>query len=126
MVKKRFRSSVNVNHTRSFPGADLGSDHELLMMTFRLRLKMNIKPTNTRIKYDLEKMKDPTEANTFQAKICGTFAQLILHENENNDIYTMITAMNIAVTETAKEILGKHRRIKLLQISSKRTEEKER
>ena len=118
MVKKRIRSSVNINRTRSFPGADVGSDHELLMMTFRLRLKRIIKPTNTRIKYDLEKPKDPTVANAFQAKICGKFTPLILLENENNDIDTMITAMNIAVTETANEILGKHRRIKKSWVTS--------
>ena len=118
MVKKRIRSSVNINRTRSFPGADVGSDHELLMMTFRLRLKRIIKPTNTRIKYDLEKPKDPTVANAFQAKICGKFTPLILLENENNDIDTMITAMNIAVTVTANEILGKHRRIKKSWVTS--------
>ena len=106
MVKKRFRSSVNINRTRSFPGADVGSDNELLITTFRLRLKRIIKPTNTRIKYDLEKLKDPTVAKAFQAKICGKFAPLILLENENNDTDTVITAMNIAVTETANEILA--------------------
>ena len=96
MVKKRFRSSVNINRIRSFPGADVGSDHELLMMTFRLRLKKIITPTNTRIKYDLEKLKDPRVAKAFQAKIGGKFAPLILLENENNDIDNMVTAMNIA------------------------------
>ena len=39
MVKRRFQSSVNIAKTRSFPGADIGSDHELVMMTFRLRLE---------------------------------------------------------------------------------------
>ena len=37
MVKRRFQSSVNIAKTRSFPGADVGSDHELVMMTFSLR-----------------------------------------------------------------------------------------
>ena len=133
MVKERFRSSVNINRARSFPGADIGSDHELMMMTFRLPLKRIIKPTNTRIKYDLEKPKDPTVAKAFQAKIGWKFASLILLENENNDIDTMITSMNIAVTETTNEILGKHRRIKKGYFrhprsvrQEKRTEEKER
>ena len=129
MVKKRFRSSVNINRIRSFPGADVGSDHELLMMTFRLRMKRIIKPTNTRIQYDLEKLKDPTVAKAFQANICGKCTPLILLENENNDIDTMVTVMNTAVTETANEILGKHRRIKkpwvtsdILDLSDKRRE----
>ena len=38
-MRKRFRSGVNIARTQSFPGADTGSDHDLLMMTFLLRLK---------------------------------------------------------------------------------------
>ena len=41
LVRKRFRSEMNIARTRSFPGADIGSDHDLLMMTFRLRLEKN-------------------------------------------------------------------------------------
>ena len=57
-VRKRFRSGVNSARTRSFPGADIGSDHDLLM-TFHLRLKKISEPNNTRLKFDLEKLKDP-------------------------------------------------------------------
>ena len=42
LVRKRFRKRVNIARTRSFPGADIGSDHDLLMMTFRLRLKKSV------------------------------------------------------------------------------------
>ena len=38
LVRKCFRSGVNSAITRSFPGADIGRDHDLLMMTFHLRL----------------------------------------------------------------------------------------
>ena len=41
LVKKRFRSGMNIARTRSFPGADIESDHDLLMMTFHLCLKKN-------------------------------------------------------------------------------------
>ena len=34
LVKKRFRSGVYIHRTRSFPGAHIGSDHDLVMMTF--------------------------------------------------------------------------------------------
>ena len=40
LVKKRFRSSVNTGRTRSFPRADIGSDHDLVLMSFRLHLKI--------------------------------------------------------------------------------------
>ena len=39
MVKKRSKTSVNIAKTRSFPGADIGSDHELVILTFKLHLR---------------------------------------------------------------------------------------
>ena len=112
MVRKRFQSSVNIPQTRSFPGADIGSDHELVMMTFRLHLRKVTKKGNTRIKFDLEKLKDPTIAVEFQAKIGGKFAPLTMIDVDNTDIDTMINTFNTAITETAGEVLGKHRPIK--------------
>ena len=40
--------------------------------------------------------------------IGGRFAPLTIMSNEDTDIDSMITTFNIAVTETASEILGKH------------------
>ena len=48
LVRKRFRSGVNVASTRSFPGADIGSDHDLLMVALRLRLKKISEPKHTK------------------------------------------------------------------------------
>ena len=67
--RKRFRSGVNIHRTRSFPGADIGSDHDLVMMTFQVRLKMAIKPNQPRLRFDLEKLRNPDVACTFQATI---------------------------------------------------------
>ena len=44
---------------RTFPGVDVGSDHDLVMMTFRLLLKKIKKQAHTRIKFNLKKPKDP-------------------------------------------------------------------
>ena len=56
-MKKRFRSGVNIHRTRSFPGADIGSDHDLVMMTFQVRLKKTRKPNQPRLRFDLEKLR---------------------------------------------------------------------
>ena len=112
MVKRRFHTSVNIAKTRSFPGADIGSDHDLVMMTLRLRLKKVDKEGPTRIKFNLDKLKDPEVLEAFQARIGGKFAPLLLLNAENTAIDTMIDTFNIAVTQTANEILGKHRRPK--------------
>ena len=44
--------------------------------------------------------------------IGGRFAPLTIMSNEDTDIDSMITTFNTAVTETASEILGKHRQKK--------------
>ena len=111
-MRELFRSGVNIARTRSFAGADIESDHDLLMMTFRLRLKKISKPKHTRLKFDLEKLKDPNVLESFQAMIGGRFAPLSIMSNKDTDIDSMITTFNTAVTETASEILGKHRRKK--------------
>ena len=82
------------------------------MLTFKLHLKMGEKKhCNTRIRFDLEKLKDPEVAEIFQAKIGGKFAALsILDSDMDTDMLT--TPSNTAVTDTANEILGKYRPIK--------------
>ena len=80
----------------------------MLMMTFHLRLKRISKPKHTRLKFDLEKPKDPNVLKTFLAMICGKFAPLTIMNNEDTDMDSMFTSFNTAVTETAREILDKH------------------
>ncbi|XP_071487324.1 uncharacterized protein [Diadema antillarum] len=115
LVKRRFYTSVNIARTRSFPGADISSDHELVMMSFRVHLKnMKKKQDHTRIKFDLEKLKDPDVGKVFEAKIGGKFAPLLLLDADGTDAdtRTFIDTFNTAVTETANEVLGKKRTTK--------------
>ena len=82
------------------------------MMTFRVRLKKAKKPNMPRLRSDLEKLRDPYVACTFQATIGGKFAPLIGLSDEDMHMETMITTYNTAVTDAASEILGKERRRK--------------
>ena len=107
LVQKRFRSGININRTRSFPGADIGSDHELVMMTFRTRLSKINKPKPTRLKFNLEKLKDPQVMEQFQAVIGGKFAPLLALDTEN-DLDATIDQMNSAIIDTANDLLGKY------------------
>ena len=109
VVKQRFQSSVNIAKTRSFPGVDIGSDHELVMMTFRLRLQRMKNQGNIRIRFSLEKLKDPNIAEIFRAAIGGKLAPLLALENQDTEIDALINSFNTAVRETANNILGKHR-----------------
>ena len=78
LVRKLFRSRVNSAKTRSFPQADIESDHDLLMMTFHLCMRRISKQIHTKLKFDLKKLKDPNVLETFQAMIGGKFAPLTI------------------------------------------------
>ena len=76
-------------------------------MTFQARLKEARKTNQPRLRFDLEKLRDPV-AYTFQATMGGKFASLIGLRDEELDIDTMITTFNTAVTDSAGEILGEN------------------
>ena len=73
---------------------------------------MTRKPNQPRLRFDLEKLRSPDVACTFQATIGGKFAPLIGLSDEDMDMDTMITTYNTAVTDAASEILYKERRRK--------------
>ncbi|KAK2189385.1 hypothetical protein NP493_108g04017 [Ridgeia piscesae] len=81
------------------------------------------------ITFDLEKLKDPEVAEAFHAMIGGKFAALTILDADGTDMDTLINTFNTAVTNTASEILGKHRPVKkpwvtadLLDLCDKRRE----
>ena len=63
---------------------------------------------NTRIRFDLEKLKDPEVAEIFQSKIGGKFAALSILDSDM-DMDMLTNTFNTAVTDTANEILSKFR-----------------
>ena len=102
-----------------------------MVCKFVYTLKRISKPKHTRLKFDLEKLKDPNVLETFQAMIGGRFAPLTIMSNDDTDIDSMITTFNTAVTETASEIPGKHRQKKkpwitaeILDLCDKRREQR--
>ena len=99
LVQKRFRSGVNIHKTRSFPGADIGSDHDLMMTAFGVRLKKARKPNQTILRLNLEKLKDPDVACTFQAVIGGKFAPLIGLRDEDMDINSRASSSSLSQLE---------------------------
>ena len=74
LVKKRFRSCIKTARTRTFPGADVVNDLDMVMMTFQKWLKNSRKPTQPEIRFNLEKLNDPTVMSAFQATINDRFA----------------------------------------------------
>ena len=66
---------MNISKARSFPGADIGGDHELEMTTFRLRLQRVKNWGNTIMSFSLEKSQGPQYSRKFSSndrrKVCS-------------------------------------------------------
>ena len=55
------------------------------MMTMKLKVKQTLRSHGSRLKFNLEKLKDPEVGDLFEATIGGTFATLnLLEENIDN------------------------------------------
>jgi len=57
LCSQRWRSSIQSAKTKTRPGADCGSDHELLIAKFRLKLK-KVEKTTRPFRYDLNQILD--------------------------------------------------------------------
>ena len=77
MASNKLKSCVQLQMkgTRTLPRADVGSDHDLMMMTIKVKLPKKCKEEAVCIKYDVEKLKDPNIAEQFKAQIGGKFAR---------------------------------------------------
>jgi len=107
LFPQRLKSSINKAMTRTFPGADIGSDHDLVLTNIKLKLKSSRTHKSPRITFELEKLKDPTVASAFQAMVGGKFASLNLIDM---DINTLANQTKEVLLTSAHEILGKRRR----------------
>ena len=77
-----FKSSINKVKMRTFPGANISSNHDLMMTTFKLKLKAKHCPKTSCIHFDMEKLKDPEVAKVFQDQVGGKFAALNLIDSD--------------------------------------------
>ena len=82
----------------------------MVMMTFQTRLKNTRKPNQPGIRFDLEKLNDPTVMSVFHETIGGRFVPLATLVDEDADLDSMVTHFNKVVTDIAAELLGKQRR----------------
>ncbi|XP_049861464.1 uncharacterized protein LOC126355229 [Schistocerca gregaria] len=102
MVRQRFRNQVL--NCKAFPGVDVDSDHNLLVMTCRLKLKKLQKGGNLR-RWDLDKLKEPEVGHSFRE---STREQLI-GMGERNTVEEWV-ALRAEVVKAAEDQVGKKMR----------------
>lgn len=94
-IGKRWKSSVT--NTRTFPGADCGSDHQLLVADIRLRLKSchkNSKPTRRLAQPEYEYFQNKTEPELTPTEIKNTSSEA-QWESFKSKIVKVLESMNI-------------------------------
>ena len=70
--------------SKNRPGADCGSDHELLIAKFRLKLK-NVRKTNSPFRYDLNQI--PSD---YTVKVRNRFKGLYLIDRVPDELWTEV------------------------------------
>ena len=109
MVPQRWRSSVK--DTRTYPGADCNSDHQLLVMNFKLRLKKNTQQQSS-LRFDLIAIPD-----VYTVEILNRYELLARLDEEKtpNELWTDVKAATI---ELAKKDVPRTKKLKQKWITS--------
>ncbi|XP_068085323.1 craniofacial development protein 2-like [Anabrus simplex] len=102
MVKQRFRNQVL--NCKTFPGADVDSDHNLVMK-YHLKLKTFKKGKNAK-RWDLDKLKENTVRDCFKEHV----AKGLNEKAEGNTIEEEWIVMRNEVRRAVEEMLGKKKR----------------
>ena len=84
LVPKKFKFSVNKAKTRTLKKPDIGSDHDLVMTTIKLRLSTKNRTINGRTFFDLEKLKDDTIRAKFQSELTSKFVPFCYLKTKNH------------------------------------------
>jgi hypothetical protein len=91
---------------RNKRGADIGSDHHLMVADFRLKILATRKKFETRRKkYDVQKLQTPSVRDEFKLELKNRFSVLSI-QNETTDIEATWMAIKSVYTETSEKILG--------------------
>ncbi|XP_068084785.1 craniofacial development protein 2-like [Anabrus simplex] len=100
MIRQRFRNQVL--DCKTFPGADVDSDHNLLVMKCHLKLKKLKKGKNAK-RWDLDKLKEKRVRDCFKEHV----AKGLNEKAEGNTIEEEWRVMKNEVSRAAEEMLGR-------------------
>ena len=77
MVQKGLWFNIHAGTTKTNPDAVIGSDHDMVISNFNLKLKKVKTHSNIRRKCNVDKLKTLTTSIAFQVTVSGYFATLL-------------------------------------------------
>ena len=104
LVQNWFWSGINRAKTRTFPGADVGSDYNMVILNFKVRLKKIRKPKNTRLRLNLDRLEDPSISKACQTTDGRKFTTSLWLDD---DAEAMTKSFNAVMIDAANDLIGK-------------------
>ncbi len=111
VVNAKFRRSVE--DSRAYRGADVASDHNLVMAKVKLKLNRVGRMTRTSVRYEVNKLKIPEVLQNFKTELRKKLNGAVDQEatgDERKDIETKWEYIKTGYNETAKEVIGSRQR----------------
>ena len=109
MINQRHRN--NVKQVRTYPGADVGSDHNPVVMTLQVKLKHPEK-RKMNAQLDMNMLTNETIRNTYNIAVQNRFQELmnVKTPQEQDDADNQWIALRESMTSAAEEVLPKKKR----------------
>ena len=101
-ISRNWRSTLQ--DVRARRGADIGSDHHLVVAKLKIKLAHRKTKINKRTRFDLEKLKNTQTKNELQLTLINRFSALQLDENEETIDKTWDNFKE-TIIETCNEVL---------------------
>lgn len=103
LVKERYRNSII--SVKTYPGADVGSDHNPLVASMRVKMKKLIRKTqNTKI--DAKRLKEPEIKQRMTEEVNKNLMRVRKQIFETNETDAKWNIMETTITETQRTILN--------------------
>ena len=109
LVRERFRN--NVKNVKTYPGADINSDHCLLLAKLRIKIKKVRKSTKT-IKYNIDLLKERDYKTRFSVEVKNQFDVLMTEdipqvEDDTLEIEREWECLKNGIKEAERKVLPK-------------------
>lgn len=105
IVRQRWRSSLQ--DVRVKRGADIGSDHHLVVAKLKMKLSAKKKQQSTRIKFDVRKLQMEENKNDFHIALQNRFQALQTEEQDERTAEGAWITFKQATVGACEEVLGR-------------------
>ena len=106
ITPQRIKSSISRRSTRTYPGADINSDYDLVLCNIKFKLSIKKRTKGNRIRFDLENLNNQTTIESYRNILQTELNNLDMLNKSPTTIYKMVET---SIISAASETIGKHR-----------------